>query len=231
MRECRCTRRFRAGSPLNRHSDTLGVRRPHRHERFPRFRVANASSEAPVKARPAAPRSLALVDRILRAARAVLAILGSLAVGRNGLDGDRPRRGAADSALSCDAISCGSRALARRFRYSGKPESPDGSRLFPVPGAQASGPMRRSSTRFADRRFAIGLSGSAPRPTRVANRGSHRTASSPPRPTPRHRLKHPSRRLDLSRTVTTRVRHRAVAVAGSNSVSSWSVRSHRRVPR
>ena len=189
MRECRCTRRFRAGSLLNRHSDTLGVRRPHRHERFPRFRVANASSEAPVKARPAAPRSLALVDRILRAARAVLAILGSLAVGRNGLDGDRPRRGAADSALSCDAISCGSRALARRFRYSGKPDSPDRSRLFPMPGAQASGPMRCSSTRFADHRFAIGLSGSAPGRARVAIRRPHRSAPSGPRAARRHRLK------------------------------------------
>ena len=189
MRECRCTRRFRAGSPLNRHSDTLGVRRPHRHERFPRFRVANASSEAPVKARPAAPRSLALVDRILRAARAVLAILGSLAVGRNGLDGDRPRRGAADSALSCDAISCGSRALARRFRYSGKPESPDRSRLLPVPGAQASGTLRSRPARGADDSPGIRLRGSAILGRRIAVGGSRRLASSSPRPTLPRRVK------------------------------------------
>src|SRR6266545_5031878 len=61
-------------------SDTLCLRRSHRHERDSRIRPTKAASKAPVREAPAVSCSLALVDRIVRAARTGLAVFGSPAV-------------------------------------------------------------------------------------------------------------------------------------------------------
>jgi hypothetical protein len=171
-------------------SDTLCLRRSHRHERDSRIRPAKAASKAPVREAPAASCSLALVCRVVRTAHAGMAVVGSLTMGRRGLHGGRTRRGATDCPLRRERVFGGTLSPRRRpFRYSGQPDPPRRSRLFPVPGAQALVAMRSFRARSADNPVAIGLSGSTQRPTRVAIRGPNRGASPGPRPPPLHRLK------------------------------------------
>jgi len=136
-----------------------------------------------------ASHALAILGRELCARSTRLALARPTAVDCDGIAA-APARGRAGHGGIRRARSLAFRPFRTRcVEHPRKSDASDQSRLLPVPGAQASVALRSRPARRAGSFAATRLSGSIPRPRRIALRGLHRSSSSRSRASARERLK------------------------------------------